>query len=276
MAQIGGPLIDPGQLRAQLGDPELRILDVRWALPDGADREGFLAGHIPGARYVDLDQELADPPGPAGRHPLPGPERFAQAMRRVGVSRTSRVVAYDAGTAAAARAWWLLRAAGHPALAVLDGGLTGWIRAGGPLESSEVTAEPGDFATAAFAGWVSADETAQLVASGAAVLDARSRERFRGEPSALDPRPGHIPGARSLPWTEAFPDGAVLGGEELAARVAAVAGGRRPQVAYCGSGVTASALILALESAGIGGVRLYPGSWSEWAQDEQRPVEQGE
>src|ERR1035437_7965089 len=255
MEELAQPLVGAPWLRAHLEDPDLTILDVRWALPKGADQGSYLATHLPGARFVDLDQELAGPPGPAGRHPLPSAEQFTKAMQQAGVSKASRVVAYDGGSGSAARAWWLLRAAGHTQVAVLKGGLQSWI---------------------AFRGGVSAAETARLLASGAAVLDARSRERFRGAPSPLDPRPGHIPGAGSLPWTEAYRDGQVIADEELAARSAAATGGRRPAVAYCGSGVTACSLILALESAGIPGVQLYPGSWSEWARDPGRPAEVGD
>lgn len=276
MEGLAQPLVGATWLHAHLEDPDLTILDVRWALPKGADQGSYLATHLPGARFVDLDQELAGPPGPAGRHPLPSAEQFTKAMQQAGVSKASRVVAYDGGSGSAARAWWLLRAAGHTQVAVLNGGLQSWIASGGPLENGAVPAEPGDFAATSFRGWVSAAETARLLASGAAVLDARSRERFRGAPSPLDPRPGHIPGAGNLPWTEAYRDGQVIADEELAARSAAATGGRPPAVAYCGSGVTACSLILALESAGIPGVQLYPGSWSEWARDPGRPAEVGD
>jgi thiosulfate/3-mercaptopyruvate sulfurtransferase len=275
MGITSGPLVTAGWLRAHLDDPELRILDVRWTITDGADRGGYLAGHIPGARFVDLDVELAGTPGPAGRHPLPSAEQFSDAMRGAGVSEDSRVVAYDGGTGAAARAWWLLRAAGHAWVAVLDGGITDWIASAGELRSGEEPDTAGDFEAKAFRGWVSADQTADLVGSGAIVVDARTRDRFAGGPSPYDPRPGHIPGARSHPWTEAYRNGYVLPRQEMATRSAEATGDRAPAAAYCGSGVTACALILALESAGIGGVLLYPGSWSEWAQDPERPVELG-
>lgn len=273
MDQSAHPLVSPAWLREHLNDSDLTILDVRWALPEGADPAGYQAAHLPGAHFVDLDQGLADPPGPRGRHPLPSAQRFTEAMQRAGVSQVGQVVAYDGGSGAAARAWWLLQAAGHTRTAVLDGGLPGWIASGGAVESGVVAAEPGDFVGSSFQGWVSADRTAQLLASGAPVLDARTRERFGGAHSPFDPRPGHIPGAHSLPWTEAYRQGLVITPQELARLIAEATGGPPPAVAYCGSGVTACSLILALESAGIRGVQLYPGSWSEWAQDPERPVE---
>jgi thiosulfate/3-mercaptopyruvate sulfurtransferase len=273
MEQPALPLVSPSWLREHLDDPDLTILDVRWALPDGADRDGYLEAHLPAARFIDLDQELAGPPGKEGRHPLPSAERFTRAMQQAGVSEVGRVVAYDGGSGSAARAWWLLRAAGHDRTAVLDGGLAGWIASGGPTQGGEVAGQAGDFVGSPFQGWVSADQTQRLLESGAQVLDARSRDRFGGAPSPLDPRPGHIPGARSLPWTEAYRDGLVIAPPDLAARTAEATGGPEPVVAYCGSGVTACSLILALESAGIKGVLLYPGSWSEWAQDPGRPAE---
>jgi thiosulfate/3-mercaptopyruvate sulfurtransferase len=257
-----------------LGAADLIILDVRWALPSGSDPEGYRAGHLPGARFVDLDRHLASPPGAEGRHPLPSPDRFAAAMRRAGVHQRDRVICYDAGTAAAARAWWLLRAAGHPFVRVLDGALTGWVASGGALEFGDSDGEAGDFQATAFEGWVPAEGLAALVQSGRIVLDARSKERFDGEPFPLDPRPGHVPGARSFPWTDAYRDGWLIGRAEIAARMSDLGG--PPTAAYCGSGVTACALILALESAGCNAVRLYPGSWSEWAQDPARPVEIGQ
>ncbi|MGC1183857.1 MAG: sulfurtransferase [Candidatus Dormiibacterota bacterium] len=275
MEQPPAPFVSPAWLTKHLGDPDLALLDVRWALPEGADRQSYLAGHIPGARFVDLDQALAGLPGSSGRHPLPTPERFSQSMQAAGVSRVGRVVAYDGGSGAAARAWWLLRAAGHARAMVLDGGLAAWIAAGGEVEEGEVAVEPGDFAATSFRGWVSADQTSDLVESGALVLDARTRERFDGAPSPLDPRPGHIPGAKSLPWTDGYRNGRVLPPEELAERTREAGGEKPPAVVYCGSGVTACSLILALESGGFEGVLLYPGSWSEWAQDPQRPVEDG-
>ncbi|MGH7609007.1 MAG: sulfurtransferase [Candidatus Dormibacteria bacterium] len=267
------PLVGVEWLLEHLGDPRLQILDVRWSVASGAQRHAYLSGHLPGAQFIDLDHDLAGPAGPRGRHPLPSPGAFATAMRRAGVSAASKVIAYDEVTGAAARAWWLLRAGGHGRVQVLDGGMAAWLAAGGPLEEGPVTAPTGDFSCSGFGGWLSADETADLVRRGGMLLDARSRERFQGSPSPLDPRPGHVPGAQSLPWTDAYREGSVAGRPELEAALARASGGRPPEAAYCGSGVTACALILALESHGYPGVRLFPGSWSEWALDPDRPAE---
>jgi thiosulfate/3-mercaptopyruvate sulfurtransferase len=196
-------------------------------------------------------------------------------MRARGVGAQNRVVVYDQVTGAAARAWWLLRAAGHPLVSVLDGGLSAYLEVGGELTTSIDQVPSGDFGSGGFQGWLPADEIVPAQAGGAVVLDARSKDRFRGDPNPLDPRPGHLPGARSLPWTELYEDGRVRGREEVLERLAAARAESAPVVAYCGSGVTACALLLALTSAGFDTGRLYPGSWSEWGGDRSRPVETG-
>jgi thiosulfate/3-mercaptopyruvate sulfurtransferase len=276
MEDLPVPFVSPAWLLAHLGDPDLRILDARWSLAGGAGSEEYRQGHVPHALFIDLDHELASPPGPGGRHPLPDPERFSAAMRERGVGAQSRVVVYDQATGAAARAWWLLRAAGHPLVSVLDGGLGAYLEVGGALTAEIDQLAPGDFAAGGFQGWLPADEIAPAQAGGAVVLDARSRDRFRGDPNPLDPRPGHLPGARSLPWTELYEDGRVRGRGEVLERLAAAHDQTGPVVAYCGSGVTACALLLALNSAGFDTGRLYPGSWSEWGGDHSRPAETGE
>ncbi len=272
MADLPSPLVQPSWLLQHQGSPELVVLDVRWSLERGAERDSYRAGHVPGARFVDLDRDLADPPGPGGRHPLPDPGRFAAAMRSCGVSRRSRVVAYDQVTGAAARAWWMLRAAGHPDVAVLDGGLAGYLEAGGHLETEEAEPAPGDFRARDFSGWLGADAVATCRDRGTVVLDARARSRYLGEPNQLDPRPGHLPGARSLPWTELYRSGRVRPAAEVRQLLAELGGRERPVVVYCGSGVTSCAVLLALTAAGLDGGALYPGSWSEWAADPQREV----
>lgn len=254
------------------------ILDVRWELGKPPQRGEYERGHIPGAAFVDLDTELAGPPGSGGRHPLPSAEAFQASMRAAGVSGARPVVVYDASTSvAAARAWWLLRYFGHPRVTVLDGGLAAWVAAGGGLEPGAGALGEGDFTARPGAmPLIGAREAAQLVRSGV-LLDARAPERFRGDAEPIDPVAGHIPGARNRPAPENLaPDGRFRSAAEL--RAAFEAAGVRegvPVAAYCGSGVTAAHEVLALELAGYPGPALYAGSWSEWVTDPSRPVATG-
>ncbi|RKE21554.1 sulfurtransferase [Streptomyces sp. TLI_171] len=273
------PLITVAELAAALGsDRPPVLLDIRWALggPPGADE--YAKGHLPGAHYLDLDHELADPPGPAGRHPLPDPERLATALRRAGVGADRPVVAYDAGPAlSAARAWWLLRWAGHPEVRVLDGGLAAWQAAGHPLTTDTPAAGEGDFKVdPGHLPTVDAAGAATLARTGL-LLDARAGERYRGETEPVDPRAGHIPGAASAPTTENLAaDGRFLPASALTARFAALGVTDPARTAvYCGSGVTAAHQVLALEVAGHPGVALYPGSWSEWSANPANPAATG-
>lgn len=250
------------------------ILDVRWALGTGADREAYLASHIPGAVFVDLDTQLADPPSERGRHPLPSGERFGEEMRGAGVSRDRPVVVYDAATStAAARAWWLLRYFGHPEVAVLDGGFAAWVAAGLPVSAGSEATRPGEFGSRSGAmPIVTAEEVAALAKDGV-LVDARARERFLGLAEPVDPVAGHIPGARSRPTSENVdPDGRFLRRGALKQAFEGLGVGDNIRVAaYCGSGVTAAHEVLALELAGYRAA-LYPGSWSEWIADPERPV----
>ncbi|MDA8396035.1 MAG: sulfurtransferase [Candidatus Dormibacteraeota bacterium] len=273
MPETSPPLVQPGHLIRQLGSPDLVVLDVRWSLERGAERQAHLAGHIPGAEFVDLDLELAGPAGARGRHPLPPVESFAASMRRHGVRASSRVVVYDEVTGAAARAWWMLRAAGHPRVAVLDGSLQAYLEAGGRLTRELPEPRSGDFQATGFEGWVGADGLETCRGRGTLVVDARARARYLGQPNPLDPRPGHLPGAVSLPWTELFERGRLRPRAQLLRLLGESGAGESPVVVYCGSGVTSCAVLLALEVAGIGPGRLYPGSWSEWAADPGRPVQ---
>jgi thiosulfate/3-mercaptopyruvate sulfurtransferase len=229
--------------------------------------------------FVDLDTELADPPSSAaGRHPLPSLQRLQSAARRWGISAGDAVVVYDAsGGTAAARAWWLLRWGGLTDVRILDGGLAAWERAGGPLEDGEVVAAGGDV-TLIGGGMpvLDPDQAAALPRSGGVLLDARAGERYRGEVEPVDPRAGHVPGAVSAPTTANLaPDGTFLPAAVLTERFAAL--GVRPGATvgvYCGSGVTAAHEVAALAVAGLEAV-LWPGSWSQWSADPDRPAATG-
>lgn len=291
------PLVSTDWLAARLEEPQLAIVDCRYRLdvPE-AGRELYEEGHLPGARFLDLDADLADPPGPpaeeggladppdgpaegavappagpvGGRHPLPDPERFAAAVRHAGIGTGTTVIAYDDGmTGGAARLWWLLRHHGFEQVAVLDGGLAAW---DGPLRSGpEPAPAPGDFQPAETPrdDLVTADELRADLdrpphERAFLVLDARAPERFRGEQEPVDPVAGHIPGARNVPLADAFPPPA-----DLPRR------GERTLVASCGSGVTATGLLLALAAAGRDDGKLYAGSWSDWVA-RGLPTERGD
>jgi len=260
------------------------VLDVRWRLGGPPGRADYDEAHIPGAVFVDLDTELAEPPGRGGRHPLPDPARLQAVVRHAGVRADSLVVAYDDGNGAvAARAWWLLRWAGLPAdrVAVLNGGWAGWVADGRPTTAEPARPSEGDVVVRPGAMPVlDADAAAELARSGV-LLDARAGPRYRGETEPVDPKAGHIPGARNLPATEiAGPDGRALPPADLARRFAQIgATGATPIGAYCGSGVNATALVLGAEHAGLrppdDPVALYAGSWSHWSSDPSRPVATG-
>ncbi|GII98661.1 thiosulfate/3-mercaptopyruvate sulfurtransferase [Sediminihabitans luteus] len=253
------------------------VLDVRWALGQTDGRERYLEAHVPGAVFVDLETELAGPPSAAeGRHPLPDPAVLEAAARRWGVRAGASVVVYDAvGGTSAARAWWLLRWAGHTDVRLLDGGLAAWERAGLPVEDGEVRAEPGDLTVTPSGGTVDADDAARLASSGV-LLDARAGERYRGEVEPVDPRAGHVPGAVSAPTSDNLTaDGTFLPDDALRARFAALGVPGRGEVGvYCGSGVTAAHEVAALAIVGVDAV-LYAGSWSQWSNDPDRPVATG-
>jgi thiosulfate/3-mercaptopyruvate sulfurtransferase len=262
------------------------LLDVRWRLGGPPGRELYLAGHIPGAVFTDLDRDLAARPGPGGRHPMPAAADFQAAMRRAGVRGDRLVVVYDdADSTAAARAWWLLRYFGHRSVRVLDGGYLAWTAAGLPVETGPPPSgqEPGDFtASPGHLELLDAAGAAALARAGL-LLDARAGERYRGETEPVDPVAGHIPGAVSAPTAaNVNPDGTFLRPAELASRFAVLAAGaglgadgETAVGAYCGSGVTAAHEVLALTLAGLP-ASLYVGSWSEWITDPARPVATGQ
>lgn len=287
--QTTGVLVTVGELAALLTVPShesagrpaapggLTLLDVRWRLGGPPGREVYEAGHIPGAVFVDLDRDLAAPPGDGGRHPMPPAADFESAMRRAGVSDHRPVIVYDdADSTSAARAWWLLRYFGHPSVRVLDGGYRAWTAAGQPVESAVYHGALGDFtAHPGHLDLLDADGAASVARAGL-LLDARAGERYRGETERVDPVAGHIPGAVNAPTSENVnPDGTFKSPAWLADRFRALgATDDRELGAYCGSGVTAAHEVLALTLAGIPAA-LYVGSWSNWITDPTRPIATG-
>jgi thiosulfate/3-mercaptopyruvate sulfurtransferase len=273
-------LVGPDALAAELaGEIPPILLDVRWALGDPDGRAHHAAAHLPGAIYVDLDTELAthtDDPAD-GRHPLPAVADLQAAARRWGVTADRPVVVYDAtGGLAAARAWWLLRWAGHGDVRLLDGGLGGWTAAGHSTESGAVPdAEPGDVElSGGHLPVLDADGAAALARTGL-LLDARAAERYRGEVEPIDPRAGHIPGAVSAPTSgNLTDDGRFRDADALRARFADLGVPTSEVGVYCGSGVTAAHQVAALAAVGVRAA-LFPGSWSAWSSDPLRPVATG-
>ncbi|WP_410608198.1 rhodanese-like domain-containing protein [Amycolatopsis sp. lyj-109] len=268
-------LADAAELHALIEAGQAPVLlDVRWALGDPHGHDHYRAGHIPGAVYVDLDSRLAAPPGPAGRHPLPDVGDLQAAARSWGVTARRPIVVYDDnGGTAAARAWWLLRWAGLDDVRILDGSLASWRAHGFALSTGDETATAGDVVlTGGRLPTLTTDEAAALAETGV-LLDARATERYRGEVEPVDPRAGHIPGARSAPTTDNLRAGFFRPTGELREKYGDL-GGAKVGV-YCGSGVTAAHEIAALAVAGIPAA-LYPGSWSAWSADPARPVATGE
>ena len=274
-------LIDAADLARLIEQGDVLVCDCRFDLNDPeAGRRDYRAGHIPGALYVDLEQDLSAPPsGTNGRHPLPDRTTFAARMAEMGVTRTGLVVAYDTvGGYYASRLWWMLRWAGHGQVAVLDGGLEAWVQSGRTLEQGDRHAPAGDFQPSAEPRMpvteVEGIET-NLASGELLVLDARTAERFAGAPHPLDIASGHIPGASNRFWQNNLtPEGRFKPAEALAVEFRQLLGEREPgtTVHQCGSGVTATHNLLAMEVAGLGGSRLYPGSWSEWTSDPKRPI----
>ena len=265
------------------GAAPLRIIDVRYYLdPARQGRDAWRAGHIPGAVFLDMDRELSAPGGGrglrTGRHPWPSEEQVARVMSAAGIGPGVRVVAYDdASGGTAARLWYLLRAHGHDEVAVLDGGIAGWQAEGRPLSTEDVRVEPAVFVSRLRPGFVVSKDEMVRDHSRRLVLDARVAPRYRGESEPIDPRAGHVPGARNAPWTENLTNDAVpvfRSPEELRTRYEALGAGREEAIVYCGSGVTACHDLLALHLAGLRGT-LYAGSWSEWSSDPLLPAATG-
>ncbi|NYD76629.1 sulfurtransferase [Arthrobacter cupressi] len=274
-----GTLMDVATLKERMDSGKRTVLlDVRWVLGDPHGHDHYLAGHLPGAAFVDLHHELADPSAEGeGRHPLPAPEALQRSARAWGINDGDTVVAYDDnGNTAAARAWWLLRDAGLESVFLLDGGLAAWRAAGLPVESGEQTVPEGTVSLGR--GRMPAIDMAGAAAwhEQGILLDARAAERYRGEIEPIDPRAGHIPGAVSAPTGENLAaDGRFLTPAQLRSRFAeaGIDGGTAVAV-YCGSGVTAAHQIAALEIAGFPAA-LYPGSFSQWSSEDANEVAVG-
>ena len=251
------------------------VVDTRLALTGATGYQRYDAGHIPGASYLDVDDDLAAPPGAGGRHPLPDPDAFVAAVRRAGISRGSQVVVYDDGPGtAAARLWWLLRDYGHDDVAVLDGGLAAWTQTGRPVSTEPSRPAPGDWVGSPGRLPVVEEDGVLDLAGHGVLIDVRAAERFRGELEPIDPVAGHIPGAVNAPLTENTDElGRFLPDDELRRRFEALGVCEGGSVAaYCGSGVTATQTLLAMRLAGYDDAALYPGSWSGWITDPARPV----
>lgn len=274
-----GPLIAAESLAAHLGEAAWAIVDCRTDLTNPSlGRGAYLQEHIPGAVHAELDTDLSAPrTGRNGRHPLPSPQDLASVFSRWGIDEGVHVVAYDAGVDFfAARLWWTLRYLGHPQAYVLDGGLAAWKAGGFPTTAGEEARTARRFTPKVHSTHI---VSAPHVLSAARLLDARAPERYRGEVEPLDRVPGHIPGAHSYEWRRSLgPDGRLLPARALRAQLEGALAGTPPQesVVYCGSGVSAAHVLLAMAVAGLEGARLYPGSWSEWCADPARPVATGD
>jgi thiosulfate/3-mercaptopyruvate sulfurtransferase len=275
-------LITAGELAAliQAGDP-VTILDVRWRLDEPDGRAAYLQGHLPGAVYVSLDDELTDHTvSGRGRHPLPSGRSLQAAARRWGIRRDVPVMVYDDwNRAGSARAWWVLTAAGLADVRILDGGLLAWRSAGLSLETAPVTPSPGNLTVPhddLYAGARPTLTAQQCGPGNVALLDTRAPERFRGDVEPVDPVAGHIPGAKNLPSGAVLTDDGTFVGIDALAQLVSDRGidPDDPLGVYCGSGVTATITIAALAAMGREAA-LFPGSWSEWSSDPSRAVGRG-
>ena len=273
-------VVSTEQLAQQVNDPAWIVIDCRFTLTNTeAGRAAYARGHIPGALYAHLDQDLAGPKnGSNGRHPLPDAQAFAQKLGAWGIDAKTQVVVYDDSFGAiAVRLWWMLRWMGHDAVALLDGGLPKWQREQRPLTADLPQVTPKVF-TAQVRHDMVVDTDAVLRATSALIVDARAEMRFIGEIEPLDPVAGHVPGAKNLPFDDNLAmDGTLLPAAELRERYTELLDGKSPEqvIHMCGSGVTTCHNLLAMEIAGLKGGKLYAGSWSEWVADPSRPVAKG-
>ncbi len=278
-------LISTAELAAHLDDPHWIVIDCRFSLADTEHgRRGYAEGHIPGAHYLHLDEDLSGPVTPhTGRHPLPDPQILATKLHALGIGVNCQVVVYDDSYGSmAVRLWWMLRWLGHPTVALLNGNFQTWARQKRPLSQAlpSVTHNGSHAWLPERAAWVSTAEIETLLATGSPLLiDARNEIRFNGESDPIDPVAGHIPGAINWVFEENLDiDGTYLPPEALRENYQALLNGRSPTevIHVCGSGVTACHNLLAMEIAGLPGSRLYPGSWSEWIRDPKHPIAIGD
>ncbi|GMR02726.1 MAG: sulfurtransferase [Acidimicrobiia bacterium] len=257
----------PNELVERLDDPDLVIVDCRWYLTDpDAGHHAYSEGHLPGALYASLDDDLSGAKGP-GRHPLPTPEAFGETCAALGITESTTVVAYDdSGGAVASRLWWMLMNQGHRRAFVLDGGIQAWTNAGGSITGANTPQRTGGFATKNWSRTVDRGVVANR-SDPRIVIDARSRERYRGQEEAVDPKAGHIPGALSMPLTDNLNDDLTLLPADTLKQRFEAAGITDAElvISQCGSGVTACHNILAMAVAGMGIADLYVGSWSDWS-----------
>ena len=278
-------LIKVEELKRELSDSRLVIVDCRFSLEDTElGREQYLQGHIPGAVYAHLDEDLCSPviPGETGRHPMPSPESLSTKLGKWGIDSSSRIVVYDAagGAMAASRLWWLVSWLGHYAVAVLDGGWQAWLDSGGELRSGQETRSSSSFLPIIKRSRLieTAEILSRLKDPQLLLVDSRAEERYLGEIEPIDPVAGHIPGAVVSPHELVLDaNGFFLPKDQLHAYFKQLLGGKsiKETVVYCGSGVTAVQNILAMSHAGLGNARLYAGSWSEWITDPNNPVATG-
>lgn len=276
-------LVSAAELADQIDAHDVAVVDCRFDLRDPAAGErAYTAGHLPRAVYANLDRDLADLSKQGrGRHPLPDADAFCATLGRWGISPDHRVVCYDTRDGAhAARLWWMLRLLGHDGVAVLDGGFDAWVRLGGHVDRNLPRPRPQKYQARfnARAIATTAVVAARMASGNGVLVDARSAERFRGEVEPIDRVAGHIPGAINRPYTENLrPDGTFRTGEELGNDFVRLIGLTpvAETVLMCGSGVTATHNLLAMEHAGLRGARVYPGSWSEWISDPARPIARG-
>jgi thiosulfate/3-mercaptopyruvate sulfurtransferase len=280
---ISNTIISAEMVSQQLHDPELVILDARFALGGAnaeAGEQAWRAGHLPGARYVHLDHDLSDKQKPAefGRHPLPDAKQFCDVLMRCGISESSHVVIYDAndGAMAAARAWYLLRLLGHKKVAVLDGGFARWLELGLPVNDHVCTAKPSIYHAEFDVSQMVVSETLKnnIGSQRFALIDARAAERYRGEVEPIDKKAGHIPGAINRPYALNMENGRFRDPEVLRQEFLQLLDNKKASetILYCGSGVTACHNLLAMEVAGLSGARIYPPSWSGWISDADNSI----